>query len=548
MGCSHSIANDHPTKFKAKNLNEKDKSVNSVFIEVQNKKIVVHSRNNKEMASWPISCLRRYGCTQDLLFIEAGSGCDTGQGMYLFKCTRTDQVFELLKQKWNDIQQEHERNMSSGAQLMQFTTIPPQTVITPHNNKYYNTNNTNNSDRHMSSNGSNGSNYANGSVQGFASLSSPHQTPGPNTPLPRGSTSSQRATALESLPEDAALRLDGPAQPFPLQPAPTCRQEMVKRRRINSDMVASYNRNTDRVTIQNTQRHNSESANYENNDVIDAHSNSYPRRHHVTYNSRTQQAQISADQSTSTTPESGETKRGDSTTLSPDVIDSVSRDVSTMSLRSDCEPLLTPGSNGTSGIGSLNGNGCTLSSTQNPPPVPPHPPVTSLVGDPWKKQSNFPHNRFIHHHHHHPHHRMSPNYPQSACEYVNTVNASMDVSGTPLPATAKAMGTHFSFDFDHLLPRSRHQHDRYKLNYVPVEAFSSLENDFNCGASSASSGIPGTPRTPKTPKTPIQSHPSTDYALIDHAKTRALSNIHKARQRERKSRHESTEAGLMNGV
>lgn len=321
---------------------------------------------------------------------------------------------------------------------------------------------------------------------------------------------------------------------------------MVSRRRINSDMVASYNRNSERVTIQNPQRHNSESANYENNDVIDAHSNSYPRRHQVTYNSRTQQAKISTDQSADATSKGGETKRGsgDSTTLSPDVIDSVSRDVSTMSLRSDCEPLLTPGSNGTSGIGSLNGNGCPLTS-QNPPAVPPHPPVTSLVGDPWKKQPNFPHNRFIQHHHHH--HRMSPNYPQSACEYVNTVNASMDVSGTPLPATAKVMGTHFSFDFDHLLPRSRN-HDRYKLNYVPVEAFTNPDSDFNCGASSASSGIPGTPRTPKTPKTPIQSHPSTDYAIIDHNKTRALSNIHKARQRERKSRHESVEAALMNGV
>jgi len=33
MGCSHSIPDDHPHMFKARNLNDQDKSVNSVIIE-----------------------------------------------------------------------------------------------------------------------------------------------------------------------------------------------------------------------------------------------------------------------------------------------------------------------------------------------------------------------------------------------------------------------------------------------------------------------------------------------------------------------------------
>ncbi|CAK8683866.1 fibroblast growth factor receptor substrate 3-like [Clavelina lepadiformis] len=526
MGCAHSIPDNHSNLFKARNLNDNDKSVNAVLLEVQNSKLIVHSRNKKvKMASWPIRCLRRYGCNHDVLFIEAGSGCDTGQGMYLFKCARTEQIFDLLKKYWSDLQAQHD---AFGPHNMGFPPVPSQTVIstTNQNQEYYNMNNSSGT-HHLIPNGST-ANYTNGSVRVPSTSSTPTQA---TTPAPRGSTSSQHGSTLAALPEEMPLRLETPDQPFVLQPAPTSRQEIINRRRINSDMaVARYSRKTDHVVISTPQRRNSESANYENNEVIGntVQSGSFPRRHRVFYDKNSQKVKLESTHATSTT-KSG-TENGDANTLSPDGVSSVSRSMA--SLRSDCELLLTPGSK-SSGIGSLNGNGGSLSS-QNPPPMPPP------KSDPWKRRP-----------HKFPNRHISPSYvPHSAREYVNTANASLDVSGTPLPATAVDR-IHFNFDFDipgfpfrskpTLPDRSR------QLNYVPVEAFKNGD-DFNCGASSASSGIPGTPRTPKTPKTPLTSHLATDYAIIDHNKTRALSNVNRARQRQRKSRHGSTDGPILNAA
>lgn len=38
------------------------------------------------MASWPIACLHRYGFNEDMLMIETGHGCDTGQGTVPSDC------------------------------------------------------------------------------------------------------------------------------------------------------------------------------------------------------------------------------------------------------------------------------------------------------------------------------------------------------------------------------------------------------------------------------------------------------------------------------
>uniref|UniRef100_H2ZAQ3 IRS-type PTB domain-containing protein n=1 Tax=Ciona savignyi TaxID=51511 RepID=H2ZAQ3_CIOSA len=273
MGCSQSLPNDAPRMFKARNLNDKDKAVNFVTLEVANKKVIVRSRNRKIMASWPIACLRRYGCNVDSIFIEAGNGCETGEGMYLFKCTHTDELFDLLKHQISELQAEHERMMPAPPH-MQFTNIPQQTIITSNGSpRYMNINNSSVS-RHVSSNGD--ANYTNGSVRNIPPNlpTPPSGYSAPATPAPRGSTSSQHTATLASLPEDEALNLSN--QPFALQPAPASRQEMINRRRVNSEMVASYNRSSDRVTI-SQQRRNSENTNYENSDVME-NSGSYPRR------------------------------------------------------------------------------------------------------------------------------------------------------------------------------------------------------------------------------------------------------------------------------
>ena len=275
---------------------------------------------------------------------------------------------------------------------------------------------------------------------------------------------------------------------------------MMIRRRINSERPVAYHAASDHVAV----AMRPSSVTYENNDVSEAMSQ------RVLYTKQSDQVTIAP------------APRPEPSLASPA---SVSTGVSFVSLRSDCDALLTPNSK-SSGVGSLSGN-APAPPSGNPPPIPP-----SLC-DPWKRHPGKCGKSLF----------FSPSAPHSARDYVNTTNASLDVSGTPLPATAVG-AVHFNFDFDPLgFPRRPGSAgaERSRLNYVPVEV------DFSCGGSSASSGIPGTPRTPKTPKTP--SIGATEYAVIDHNKTRALSHAlsHRARQRERKSRHTSTELAV-NGL
>lgn len=271
----------------------------------------------------------------------------------------------------------------------------------------------------------------------------------------------------------------------------------MNRRRINSERPVAYTSGVDRVTV----AMRPSSVNYENNDFLEV-------EQRVTYTKQTDQVTFGPAPRPSNYP----------SLASPT---SLSTGLSNVSLRSDCDALLTPNSK-SSGVGSLNGN-ASAPSNGNPPPIPPS------LSDPWKRHPNKCSKLFF-----------SPCVPQSARDYVNTTNAFRDVSGTPLPATAVG-AMHFSFDFDHsAFPRRPGSAglDRSRLNYVPVEL------ELNCGASSTSSGIPGTPRTPKTPKTPLLAN--TEYAVIDQTKTVALSHAysHRARQRERKSRHTSTEVSV----
>ena len=244
-------------------------------------------------------------------------------------------------------------------------------------------------------------------------------------------------------------------------------QEMIIRRRINSEAPAAFHqRPSDKI------RPNS--ADYQNNEV----------NLRVLYK-----------------------KKSDQVTLPTDAPASAA--VSNCSIRSDCELLLTPNSK-SSGVGSMNGN--------PPPPVPP-------LCDPWRRHpAKFKHPGIL------------SCGPLSARDYVNTMNASLDVAGTPLPATAIG-GVHFSFDFE---PPSRRVHssglERSTINYVPVD----------CGASSTSSGINGTPRSPKTPRTPLLSN--TEYTEIDHKKTRALSHTGSHRARQRVKRHTNTELAVINAL
>ena len=256
---------------------------------------------------------------------------------------------------------------------------------------------------------------------------------------------------------------------------------MIIRRRINSELPsASYQRSTERAAVQ--VRPNS--ADYQNNDLS----------LRVSYKKNTDEVTMSRH------PEATETSSAprSATAMSPGLR---SAEASNSSIRSDCELLLTPGSKTSAGP---------------PPPRPPFQP-----SDPWRRRPMYKRSG------------LATCGPQSARDYVNTTNASLDVAATPLPATAIG-ALHFSFDFDNLPRRTVSAGpERTAVNYVPVD----------CGASSTSSGITGTPRSPKTPLLV-----TTEYTEIDHNKTRALSHAGSHRARQRVKRHANTELDVINAL
>lgn len=54
-------------------------------------------RKRKPPTQWPLQCLRRYGYENDTFIFEAGRRCDTGEGIYSFRCARADVLFQLLQ-------------------------------------------------------------------------------------------------------------------------------------------------------------------------------------------------------------------------------------------------------------------------------------------------------------------------------------------------------------------------------------------------------------------------------------------------------------------
>lgn len=65
-------------------------------LEVNEADLVLHQRG-KIPVRWPIKSLRRYGFDAQLFSFECGRRCPTGPGIYAFKCSRAEQLFNLLQ-------------------------------------------------------------------------------------------------------------------------------------------------------------------------------------------------------------------------------------------------------------------------------------------------------------------------------------------------------------------------------------------------------------------------------------------------------------------
>lgn len=99
MGCinTKSDINDiNSNKFRVSNIDSEGTVLWSGQLEISRTELKLY-RKGKRPTQWPLQCLRRYGYDADLFSFEAGRRCDTGPGIYAFRCRRAETLFHMLQ-------------------------------------------------------------------------------------------------------------------------------------------------------------------------------------------------------------------------------------------------------------------------------------------------------------------------------------------------------------------------------------------------------------------------------------------------------------------
>ncbi|XP_035257152.1 fibroblast growth factor receptor substrate 2-like [Anguilla anguilla] len=91
-----SIPDNHQSKFKVINVDDDGNELGSGVMELTEEELILHTRK-RHAVRWPYLCLRRYGYDSNLFSFESGRRCQTGQGIFAFKCARAEELFNMLQ-------------------------------------------------------------------------------------------------------------------------------------------------------------------------------------------------------------------------------------------------------------------------------------------------------------------------------------------------------------------------------------------------------------------------------------------------------------------
>ncbi|XP_046962331.1 uncharacterized protein LOC124531835 [Vanessa cardui] len=101
MGCFQSkkeTTDLHPNVFRVVNIDENGSDLCSGQLEITESDIILY-REGRESTVWPLHSLRRYGFEGEIFSFESGRRCETGEGIYAFRCRRASLLFQTLQQQ-----------------------------------------------------------------------------------------------------------------------------------------------------------------------------------------------------------------------------------------------------------------------------------------------------------------------------------------------------------------------------------------------------------------------------------------------------------------
>ncbi|KAF7224874.1 fibroblast growth factor receptor substrate 2 [Nothobranchius furzeri] len=509
-----SVPDNHQSKFKVINVDDDGNELGSGVMELTESELVLHTHRRDDVR-WPYLCLRRYGYDSNLFSFESGRRCQTGQGIFAFKCSRAEEIFNMLQEVMHNhsisvveeavVDPNQQGALTPAALGYSVPTVPNGVSRLPSVGEapsHPSTRHPSVASTRLPSVGEESTHLllvADEAVHTYVNTTGLlEDQPSPLTvTTPLESPASPLAMSPPTPPPPPRNHGESSAQPEPqvllepqgvrfvLGPTPVQKQQMEKRRRQELQ-EATEPRETDGPT------------------QISAESEPLPTHSHdSSFNPPT------APRHTRPPP------------LTPD-LQNANNSAQRRTALLDYEnlPALPPVwevrkpsneeeeiSDGSLKTPSLNGFN--------------HAPYSLL---------------------HHPYSHPLSAALESSHNYVNTENVTAPLSAHR-PDTARRRAdcpTIFNFEFRRP-PLPGHMEPTKTLNYIEVEMDSSGGNK---GASDGSN--PHTPRTPTSPLPPTTPTRRTEpYALIDIERTAAMSSLQKARPRDdgtsRKTRHNSTE-------
>ncbi|KAG7278996.1 hypothetical protein CRUP_001937 [Coryphaenoides rupestris] len=524
-----SIPDNHQSKFKVVNVDDDGNELGSGVMELTEAELVLHTHRRDDVR-WPYLCLRRYGYDSNLFSFESGRRCQTGQGIFAFKCARAEEIFNMLQEVMHShsisvVEEAVLEPNHQGAHTPQTPAALGYSVPTVPNGvsripsvgdapaSHPSTRHPSVASTRLPSVGEESTHpllVAEDAVHTYVNTSGLlEEQPSPltlSTPL-ESPTSPQQTQLPPTPPPPPRLRPEPPAPP-PAQPEPQVLLEPQGVRFVLGPTPVQKQK-------------------------------LMARKEQALQHDEEEEEEEEGVQGTG--PEPGETNGHTDTRHGA------------KEAPAEAEPAHTHSNGSAPGV-------AAAPRRHRPPPLTPDlqnccrpsgrrasPAVRRRGGLKTPSLNGYHHHH--HHHHHHPAHSLlqhSYSHPLSAAlepshNYVNTENVTAPLSAHR-PDTARRRGdgpTVFNFDFRRPLLMG-HGEPAKTLNYIEVDTDGG-------GARGASDGSnPHTPRTPTSPLAPSTPTRRTElYALIDIERTAAMSNLQRARPRDdgtsRKTRHNSTE-------